>query len=456
MTKPTGWWTTHPTMLTITVAGSWDSNGDGIGDFEGIRQHLDDLEAMGVSGLRLQQVTRFDDDYEFNGLVSQDWFDVDPLYGTMADFDRLMAECRERDIAIIVMAVPEYLGWHHPDYLAAKKAREEGVDDPRVGWFGWEDDGTVELTWDHPGPDAANPAYVEAYLEHVRFWMDKGIVGWDVDSIESWKNLNVDALRAITGNVVKRGGFITAEHSSLEHDITRWGGFNAGTGIRRDRLYRELEAMLEGDADYIRRGLAQRRQLIEHGMFPFQQFGNRMFERYRGLYMRQMFRLQVAFNAALPDQVWVVAGILAYPRAQRTPLPAPLDVSFWGIRVVNRGLDHAEIERQESDPSSPYRFFKRMFALRASEPALGIGELDELPTDTWQTVFAGLRTSEDGTQRAVTMFNFSEEPCRVVVTVGEGIGTLRNYLSGEVVPVEGDTLTVELGRYGFKLFEVTG
>ena len=300
MTKPTGWWTTHPTMLTITVAGSWDSNGDGIGDFEGIRQHLDDLEAMGVSGLRLQQVTRFDDDYEFNGLVSQDWFDVDPLYGTMADFDRLMAECRERDIAIIVMAVPEYLGWHHPDYLAAKKAREEGVDDPRVGWFGWEDDGTVELTWDHPGPDAANPAYVEAYLEHVRFWMDKGIVGWDVDSIESWKNLNVDALRAITGNVVKRGGFITAEHSSLEHDITRWGGFNAGTGIRRDRLYRELEAMLEGDADYIRRGLAQRRQLIEHGMFPFQQFGNRMFERYRGLYMRQMFRLQVAFNAGPP------------------------------------------------------------------------------------------------------------------------------------------------------------
>ena len=118
---------------------------------------------------------------------------------------------------------------------------------------------------------------------------------------------------------------------------------------------------------------------------------------------------------------------------------------------MNRGLDHAEIERQESDPSSPYRFFKRMFALRASEPALGIGELDELPTDTRQTVFAGLRTSEDGTQRAVTMFNFSEEPCRVVVTVGEGIGTLRNYLSGEVVPVEGDTLTVELGRYGFKL-----
>ena len=42
MAKPKGWWTTHPTILTVTVAGCWDSNGDGIGDFEGIRRHLDE------------------------------------------------------------------------------------------------------------------------------------------------------------------------------------------------------------------------------------------------------------------------------------------------------------------------------------------------------------------------------------------------------------------------------
>ena len=74
---------------------------------------------MGMTGLRLQQVTRFDDDFEWFGLLAKDWFDVDPLYGTKADFDRLMADFRERDIAIIAMAVPEYLGWNHPEYLAA-------------------------------------------------------------------------------------------------------------------------------------------------------------------------------------------------------------------------------------------------------------------------------------------------------------------------------------------------
>ena len=58
MAKPNGWWTTHPTILTVTVAGCWDSNGDGICDFEGIRRHLDELIEMGITGLRFQHVTR--------------------------------------------------------------------------------------------------------------------------------------------------------------------------------------------------------------------------------------------------------------------------------------------------------------------------------------------------------------------------------------------------------------
>ena len=50
--KPKGWWTTHPTILSVTVAGSWDSNGDGIGDFEGIRQNLDDHVGAAHHGAR--------------------------------------------------------------------------------------------------------------------------------------------------------------------------------------------------------------------------------------------------------------------------------------------------------------------------------------------------------------------------------------------------------------------
>ena len=450
MAKPRGWWTSHPTILTVTVAGCWDSNGDGIGDFEGIRRHLDELIDMGITGLRFQHVTRFDDDFEWYGLVAQDWIDVDPVYGTMADFDRLMADCRARDFAIMVMAVPEYLGWRHPDYLAARNARVAGVDDARIGWFGWEDDGSVALTWNHPGPDLANPAYVDAYLKHVAFWMDKGIAGWDVDAPSTWRNLNVGALRAITGAIKERGGFVTSENWALDHDMIRQGRFNAGTGVHRTELYSELAAMRDGDAEHIRRGMARRRQLIEFGIFPFQQFGDEMHEQYSGKnhpWKLQMFRLQVAFNAALPDQVWAFANAIAFPTEPLQPLPS-LDCVCWGQ------LDLPEIERQQADPHSPHRFFKRMMALRAREKALAIGDLRELPTDRRKPVFAALRTSEDGTERAVTVFNFSAQPCRVNVQLGDGIGSLRNYLGGEVIGAEDGTLTVDLGRFGFKLFAV--
>ena len=69
-------------------------------------------------------------------------------------------------------------------------------------------------------------------------------------------------------------------------------------------------------------------------------------------------------------------------------------------------------------------------------------------------MFAALRSSEDGTERAVTVFNFGAHPCRVRVTPGAGIDTLRNYLSDEVVRPEEATLTLDLGRFGFKLFRV--
>ena len=69
-------------------------------------------------------------------------------------------------------------------------------------------------------------------------------------------------------------------------------------------------------------------------------------------------------------------------------------------------------------------------------------------------MFAALRTSEDGTERAVTVFNFGVQPCRVRVELGAGIGRLRNYLSGQEVDVGDEPLTLDLDRFGFKLFRV--
>ena len=448
MAKPSGWWTTHPTILSISVAKAWDSNGDGFGDFEGLRGHLDYLIDMGISGLLLKQMTRFGDDFEWGGLVAQDWFDVDPRYGTLADFDRLAADCADRDFRLLSMAVPEYLGWQHPDYVAARKARDDGRADPRVAWFHWEDDGTVATTWNHPGPDFGNSGYMDAYLRHIDFWMDRGISGWDVDSIASWRNLDVGAVRRLTDFVKARGGFITSENMALEHDVIRRGGSNAGTGARRTQLYNETRAIREQDPSYIRRGLATRQELIEHGMFPYQQLGDPEHQPFPLITRLPMWRLQTAFNASLPDVVWVSANDLTYPTK---PLESPPVVDT----PRSEKIEWAEVARQQGDPDSPFELFRRLFSLRAREKALSIGEIEELPTDCRGSVFAALRTSEDGTERAVTVFNFDRAPRRVRVFSDDRVRTLVNYLNGESVGTDGSgVLELGLGSYGFKLLRV--
>ena len=96
------------------------------------------------------------------------------------------------------------------------------------------------------------------------------------------------------------------------------------------------------------------------------------------------------------------------------------------------------------------------FALRAAEPALGIGEIHELPTSCRKEVFAALRTSESGTHRAIVVFNFSAVSRRVRIDLAAtGITRLRNYLSGAEVSAEpGSGIDVNLAIYGVTLFEV--
>ena len=81
----------------------------------------------------MPHVGLYGDDYKWTGLVQQDWYKTDPHYGTMEEFDQLMQACKENDFKIVLMTVPEYVGWHHPDYLAALDAKEKGIDDPRIG-----------------------------------------------------------------------------------------------------------------------------------------------------------------------------------------------------------------------------------------------------------------------------------------------------------------------------------
>ena len=451
MAKLDGWWETHPTLLTVSVHGGPDSNNDGLGDFIGFRQKFCFFKSIGITGFRFQHVGFYGDDYKWSGLVQQNWYRVDPHYGTMEDFEGLINDCNEEGFKIIMMAVPEYLGWYHPDYLAAKHAKENGIYDPRVDWFTWKDEDTVLTCWDRPAPNVSNSDYRKAFLQHIGFWMDKGIAGWDLDAVMTWHGLNIEALREITSYIVNRGGFVTAENMVLLNDITKYGGCNAGTGYLRHEFYNELKAIVEGKADHIRDALKVRSELKKLGMFPYQQFGDQSYEILTNswfCHIHEMFKLQIAFNCSLPDQVWVLANAMTFSEIDRTIKKGP-NSSGWGT------IDWHAITEQESNPNSILSHFKLMFSLRTRYSALAVGEIEEVETNYHQDVFAAIRFSYSKQERALVIFNFSGQPRNVIVNLnGYGINKLVNILNGKEINAVPTLYQNEINLYGYKFYQI--
>ena len=121
-------------MYQIYPRSFCDTSGDGIGDLEGVRRHLDHLWWLGVDAVWLSPF--YPSPMADFGYDVADYCDVDPLFGTLADFDRLSAEAHDRGIHVLVDWVPNHTSDQHPWFVASRSSRE----DPRRDWYWWRDD----------------------------------------------------------------------------------------------------------------------------------------------------------------------------------------------------------------------------------------------------------------------------------------------------------------------------
>jgi len=182
-----------------------DSDGDGVGDLPGVTAHLDHLVDLGVDALWLSPFYR-SPMADFGYDVS-DYTDVDPLFGTLADAERMIAEAHARGLRVIVDWVPNHTSDRHPWFTASRSSR----DDPKRDWYVWRDgtpDGgppnawpsqfaRVGPAWTHdartgqwylhsflpeqPDLNWANPEVERAMLATLRFWLDRGVDGVRID-----------------------------------------------------------------------------------------------------------------------------------------------------------------------------------------------------------------------------------------------------------------------------------
>jgi alpha-glucosidase len=184
-----------------------DSNGDGVGDLDGIRRHLDHLSWLGVDAIWLSPYFR-SPMADFGYDVS-DYCDVDPLFGTLADFDALVAEAHRRDLKVLIDWVPNHSSDRHAWFVESRSSR----DNPKRDWYIWHDpvpgggppnnwiaaftDGGSAWTLDdatgqyylhlflpqQPDLNWRNPDVVEAMHDTLRFWLARGVDGFRMDVI---------------------------------------------------------------------------------------------------------------------------------------------------------------------------------------------------------------------------------------------------------------------------------
>jgi len=133
LTEPGRWW--EPAVVYQIYPRSFcDTSGNGIGDLEGVRRHLDHLAWLGVDAVWMSPI--FPSPMADFGYDVSDYCDVDPLFGTLADFDRLTAEAHGHGIKVLLDWVPNHTSDRHPWFGAARASRH----DPKRDWYWWRDD----------------------------------------------------------------------------------------------------------------------------------------------------------------------------------------------------------------------------------------------------------------------------------------------------------------------------
>ena len=116
------WWQSA-VIYQVYPRSFQDSNGDGIGDLPGLIERLDYLKELGIDAIWLSPVCK--SPQADNGYDISDYRDIDPMFGTLADMDRLIAEGKKRGIGIILDHVLNHTSDEHPWFLAAKKSRDD-------------------------------------------------------------------------------------------------------------------------------------------------------------------------------------------------------------------------------------------------------------------------------------------------------------------------------------------
>ena len=201
--QQTDWWR-GAVIYQVYPRSFYDANDDGIGDLKGVTEKLPYIAKLGVDAIWLSPF--FTSPMKDFGYDVSDYCDVDPIFGDLADFDELIERAHSLNIKVIIDQVLNHTSDQHPWFIESRSSHNN----PKADWYVWVDpksDGSVPNNWlsvfggpawrwdsrrrqyylhnfldSQPDLNFHNPAVVNAVLDTVKFWLERGVDGFRLDT----------------------------------------------------------------------------------------------------------------------------------------------------------------------------------------------------------------------------------------------------------------------------------
>src|SRR5712691_5569300 len=321
------WWQSA-VFYQIYPRSFLDSDGDGTGDLAGITMRLDYLsETLGVNAIWISPF--YESPMVDNGYDVRDYYEIDPLFGTMTDFENLIREARSRDLRVIMDWIPNHTADSHQWFADSRSSRSSA----RRDWYVWRDsadDGGPPNNWrsffpvvgsawtydkttgqwylhsflaSQPDLNWDNPQVEAAMHDTVRFWLDRGVDGFRIDALP----------------LIGKDALLRANSDSRQP----WGEFNIDWHTVHDRIQR-LRTLCDSYGERIMVGEVNVLDL-----------------RRLGMYLTGGNELHLAHNFLFLNQPWNAEDIASFVTRVENAFPSPALPSWYlgnhdNPRVVTR------------------------------------------------------------------------------------------------------------------------
>ncbi len=486
-------WANSASFIEIYVRGYQDSDGDGIGDIQGLISRLDYLQMLGVTGIWLMPVTESADND--HGYAVQDYRAIESDYGSMSDFESLLSAAHARGIAIIIDYVMNHAASTNPLFLDASTTASNDKRD----WFVWQDvkpqgwNTFAGDPWRNNGngwyygifsslmPDfnLRNPDVVEYHKDNLRFWLNKGVDGFRFDAVgvlfengpASWEDqaenhvLLADA-QALVNGYSKR--FLICEAPSdpstyaTSSSCGRAFAFQTPAAILNSARNNTVDSTFVEQLNLFNSDLMPL-ILSNHDSFAGARIWNQLngdAENYKLAAASYLLASRTPFTYYGEEIGMANAAGLSGDPALRTPMSWTSDPNNAGFsavppfRALSANSTTQNVQLEAADGASLLSYYDELMTLRKDHPVIGAGVLD-VQSQGGDPLL--LLTRNSASECAVIIINYSNQSEAISATTPCLNGTFNRLLggSGTVIADGSGTIVDTIGARSAVVYHAT-